>query len=96
MRFVLARFYDIISIKVRRYREYEVTMDTKISPKIGDTLFYVREKVVVEKLYPVFHIAKVRCIKDNRTFGVDWDTLTPEPDNTDSIPLWLFSRKKEE
>ena len=34
-------------------------MSTKIPPKIGDTLFYVLEKVVVEKLYPVFHIAKV-------------------------------------
>ena len=60
------------------------------SPKISDTLFLMRRKVIVMKVYPLFRLVTVRYPGEIKVFCVDFCSLFNEPDYTNSISLKLF------
>lgn len=62
---------------------------------VGDIRFLGQSKIVVDAIYPQFHIVKVHYTgKNDQSFSVDVDALSAKPDTTPTISLGLFTEKE--
>lgn len=63
---------------------------------VGDIRFLGQSKIVVDAIYPQFHIVKVHYTgKNDQSFSVDVDALSAKPDTTPAISLGLLIEKEE-
>lgn len=61
------------------------------SISVGDIRFLGQSKIVVDAVYPQFHIVKVHYTgKNDQSFSVDADALSVKPDTTPAINLELL------
>ena len=59
----------------------------------GEKRYFMQREVIVERVWEIFHLVKVKEQGSGKSYYVDICALTIEPDLINSISLRLLSKK---